>query len=688
MAILIHKDSKVLVQGITGKSGSLQAKLMMEAGTQIVAGVTPGKGGQEVHGVPVYNFVAEAKAAHPEIDTVICFVPPRAAMDSAMEAIDAGIKLLVLTTEEMPTHDVMKVIAYAKAHNTTLVGPGCSGIIVPGVCKVGSHPVRFFAPGKVGVVSKSGALSYEIGKTLSDAGIGQSTVAGIGGGPLWGFAQKDAIALYEADPDTKVIVMLGEIGGSTEEEAAAAPAGTETKQGVGATKAYRFKIQVSPLDCTGCGNCANVCPAPTKALLMKPLESQLDKGEAERWEYMHNQVGYKDTVVDKTKTVKNSQFSRPLFEFSGACAGCGETPYIKAITQLYGDRMVIANATGCSSIYGGSAPSSPYCANEKGFGPAWANSLFEDNAEFGLGIHVGIEKLRERLIVLMKEAIEGNTGCSDELKGVMQEWLDKMDDAEATKEIAGRLIPMMEACGCDVCKQILAMKHYLIKKSTWIFGGDGWAYDIGFGGLDHVIASGMNVNILVLDTEVYSNTGGQSSKSTPIGAVAKFASAGKRVRKKDLGAMAMTYGYVYVAQVAMGANHNQYLNAIKEAEAYDGPSLIIAYAPCINHGIKGGMGKSQLTEKEAVECGYWHLWRFNPALEAQGKNPFSLDSKEPDWSKFQQFIHSEVRYTSLLKSFPDEAKELFAASEKNAQWRYETYKRYAAMDYSDTVEEK
>ena len=386
-------------------------------------------------------------------------------------------------------------------------------------------------------------------------------------------------------------------------------------------------------------------------------------------------------MVDKTKTVKNSQFSRPLFEFSGACAGCGETPYIKAITQLYGDRMVIANATGCSSIYGGSAPSSPYCANEKGFGPAWANSLFEDNAEFGLGIHVGIEKLRERLIVLMKEAIEGNTGCSDELKGVMQEWLDKMDDAEATKEIAGRLIPMMEACGCDVCKQILAMKHYLIKKSTWIFGGDGWAYDIGFGGLDHVIASGMNVNILVLDTEVYSNTGGQSSKSTPIGAVAKFASAGKRVRKKDLGAMAMTYGYVYVAQVAMGANHNQYLNAIKEAEAYDGPSLIIAYAPCINHGIKGGMGKSQLTEKEAVECGYWHLWRFNPALEAQGKNPFSLDSKEPDWSKFQAFLNSEVRYTSLVKAFPAEAQELFAAAEENAKWRYNSYQRLAKMEY-------
>lgn len=474
----------------------------------------------------------------------------------------------------------------------------------------------------------------------------------------------------------------------TEEEAAAAPAGTETKQGVGATKAYRFKIQVSPLDCTGCGNCANVCPAPTKALLMKPLESQLDKGEAERWEYMHNQVGYKDTVVDKTKTVKNSQFSRPLFEFSGACAGCGETPYIKAITQLYGDRMVIANATGCSSIYGGSAPSSPYCANEKGFGPAWANSLFEDNAEFGLGIHVGIEKLRERLIVLMKEAIEGNTGCSDELKGVMREWLDKMNDAEATKEVASRLIPMMEACGCDVCKQILAMKHYLIKKSTWIFGGDGWAYDIGFGGLDHVIASGMNVNILVLDTEVYSNTADSRPRArrsrgrqVRIGRQARPQERSRR-NGNDLRLRLRRTGGRW------GPTTTSTSTRSRRAEAYDGPSLIIAYAPCINHGIKGGMGKSQLTEKEAVECGYWHLWRFNPALEAQGKNPFSLDSKEPDWSKFQQFIHSEVRYTSLLKSFPDEAKELFAASEKNAQWRYETYKRYAAMDYSDTVEEK
>ena len=473
----------------------------------------------------------------------------------------------------------------------------------------------------------------------------------------------------------------------TEEEAEAAPEGTKTIQGAGATKAYKFKIQISPLDCTGCSNCANVCPAPNKALVMKPLEEQLQNGEEARWEYMHRKVGYKDTVVDKTKTVKNSQFSRPLFEFSGACAGCGETPYIKAITQLFGHRMIIANATGCSSIYGGSAPSSPYCSNDKGFGPAWANSLFEDNAEFGLGILSGVAKQRERLCILMREAIENGSTCSAELKSVMTEWIDNRKDAAKSEEIAERLIPMMEACNCPICQQILELKHYLIKKSIWIIGGDGWAYDIGFGGLDHVIASGKNVNILVLDTEVYSNTGGQSSKSTPIGAVAKFASAGKRVRKKDLGAMAMTYSYVYVAQVAMGANHNQYFQAIKEAEAYNGPSLIIAYAPCINHGIKGGMGLSQMTEKQAVESGYWHLWRYNPTLPEQGKNPFILDSKEPDWSKFQEFIHKEVRYTSLLKTFPKEAEELFAASESAAKWRYDTYKRYVAMDYSNEKKE-
>ena len=473
----------------------------------------------------------------------------------------------------------------------------------------------------------------------------------------------------------------------TEEEAEAAPEGTKTIQGAGATKAYKFKIQISPLDCTGCSNCANVCPAPNKALVMKPLEEQLQNGEEARWEYMHRKVGYKDTVVDKTKTVKNSQFSRPLFEFSGACAGCGETPYIKAITQLFGHRMIIANATGCSSIYGGSAPSSPYCSNDKGFGPAWANSLFEDNAEFGLGILSGVAKQRERLCILMREAIENGSTCSAELKSVMTEWIDNRKDATKSEEIAERLIPMMEACNCPICQQILELKHYLIKKSIWIIGGAGWAYDIGFGGLDHVIASGKNVNILVLDTEVYSNTGGQSSKSTPIGAVAKFASAGKRVRKKDLGAMAMTYSYVYVAQVAMGANHNQYFQAIKEAEAYNGPSLIIAYAPCINHGIKGGMGLSQMTEKQAVESGYWHLWRYNPTLPEQGKNPFILDSKEPDWSKFQEFIHKEVRYTSLLKTFPKEAEELFAASESDAKWRYDTYKRYVAMDYSNEKKE-
>ena len=471
----------------------------------------------------------------------------------------------------------------------------------------------------------------------------------------------------------------------TEAEAAAAPEGTVTVQGNGALKEYKFKMQVSPLDCTGCGNCANICPAPNKALVMKPLESQLEKGEAERFIYMHKEVGYK-VVADKTRSVKNSQFEQPLFEFSGACAGCGETPYIKTITQLFGDHMNIANATGCSSIYGGSAPSTPYCTNSEGHGPAWANSLFEDNAEFGLGINTGVNTLRNRLKDTMKDAIANCNECSAEIKAAMQEWIDGFSSYEASKAAAEKLLPLAEKCNCAACKQIVELKQYLVRKSTWIFGGDGWAYDIGYGGLDHVLASGENVNVLVLDTEVYSNTGGQSSKSTPIGAVAKFASAGKRVRKKDLGAMAMTYGYVYVAQVAMGANHNQYFQAIKEAEAYDGPSLVIAYAPCINHGIKGGMGVSQLTEKRAVECGYWHLWRYNPTLIEKGQNPFTLDSKEPKWEEFQNFINNEVRYTSLLKSFPDEAKELFAASEANAKWRYSTYKRFAAMNYSETEE--
>ena len=465
---------------------------------------------------------------------------------------------------------------------------------------------------------------------------------------------------------------------ATDEEAAAAPAGAAFKQGLGETKAYKFRVQVSPYDCTGCGNCVDVCPAKNKALVMKPLETQLP--QAENWNYMVEKVGYKK-VVDTTKTVKNSQFAQPLFEFSGACAGCGETPYIKTITQLFGDKMMVANATGCTSIYSGSAPSTPYCTNDAGRGPAWANSLFEDNAEFGLGMHVGVEKLRDRIQEKMQSMIETSTCCSDELKATMKEWIENRHSTLRSAEITERLLPMLEACGCDDCKELLSMKDYLVKKSQWIIGGDGWGYDIGFGGVDHVIASGMDVNILIVDTEVYSNTGGQSSKATPIGAVAKFASSGKRIRKKDIGAMAMTYGYVYVAQVSIGASQNQLLNVIKEAEAYHGPSLIIAYAPCINHGIKGGMTRTQTVGKEAVACGYWHLWHFNPDLEKEGKNPFVYDSKEPDWSKFQDFLMKEVRYTSLMKTFPTEAGELFKAAEENAKWRYATYQRLAKMEY-------
>ena len=463
---------------------------------------------------------------------------------------------------------------------------------------------------------------------------------------------------------------------ATDEEAAAS--GMEWKQGLGETKAYKFRIQISPLDCTGCGNCVDVCPAKEKALVMRPLESQLP--QQKNWDYVTSKIGYKQ-VVDKTKSVKNLQFSQPLFEFSGACAGCGETPYIKAITQLFGDKMMVANATGCTSIYSGSAPSTPYCTNEKGQGPAWANSLFEDNAEFGLGMHIGIEKLRDRIQETMEEAIANCDKCSEELKGVMKEWIANRGSSAASAEVTARLIPLMEACGCDYCKKILEHKDWLVKKSQWIIGGDGWGYDIGYGGVDHVLASGQDVNILVIDTEVYSNTGGQSSKATPVGAVAKFASSGKRIRKKDLGAMAMTYGYVYVAQVSIGGSQQQLFNVLKEAEAYPGPSLIIAYAPCINHGIKGGMSRTQTVVKEAVACGYWHLWHYNPQLEAEGKNPFVLDSKEPDWTKFREFLMKEVRYTSLQKSFPAEAEELFAAAEENAKWRYNGYVRRTKMEY-------
>ena len=435
-----------------------------------------------------------------------------------------------------------------------------------------------------------------------------------------------------------------------------------------------FRMQVSVMDCTGCGNCADVCPAKEKALKMKPFESQL--AEAKNWEYGQKKVTYKDNLIDKYANVKNSQFAQPLFEFSGACAGCGETPYIKTITQLFGERMIVANATGCSSIYGGSAPATPYCKNcRSGKGVAWANSLFEDNAEFGLGMATATRKMRDRVERIMKEAIANCDCCDKKLKALFQEWIDNREDGVKTAELADKIVAACEKCGCDYCKQIVDLKDHLVKKSQWIFGGDGWAYDIGFGGLDHVLASGEDVNVLVLDTEVYSNTGGQSSKATPAGAVAKFAASGKKVRKKDLGMIAKSYGYVYVAQVAMGASQAQYFKAIKEAEAYPGPSLVICYAPCINHGIKVGMGRSQHEEAKAVECGYWHLWRFNPAEEDAGQNGFHLDSKEPDWSKFQEFIMGEVRYNSLLKTFPAEAKELFAKTEQFAKLRYEGYKK-------------
>jgi len=460
----------------------------------------------------------------------------------------------------------------------------------------------------------------------------------------------------------------------TDEEAAAS--GVKTIQGIGNTKSHKFRIQVSVLDCTGCGNCADVCPAKQKALIMKPLETQLE--QAENWTYMHEKVGYKDTVVDKLVNVKNSQFAQPLFEFSGACAGCGETPYIKTITQLFGDRMVASNATGCSSIYGGSAPSTPYTVNKDGHGPAWANSLFEDNAEYGFGLALGSKHMTERIERLMKSNLENSTLKADTI-AAFNEWLKSHDDSKVSRQVSEKVAEACSKDNAEVCKEILDLKNYLVKKSFWVFGGDGWAYDIGYGGLDHVLASGENINVLVLDTEVYSNTGGQASKSTPAGAIAKFASSGKKIRKKDLGQMAITYGYVYVAQVSIGANQSQFFKALREAEEYNGPSLIIAYSPCINHGLRNGMGKTQAQGKAAVEAGYWHLYRFDPRLEAEGKNPFQLDSKEPDWTKFQDFLKSEVRYTSLLKEFPQNAEELFKQAEINAKWRYNGYKRMSGV---------
>ena len=449
-----------------------------------------------------------------------------------------------------------------------------------------------------------------------------------------------------------------------------------------AMKGMHFRIQVDVLDCLGCGNCVDVCPGNKngKALSMSDLESQL--GEAPRWDYCAENVKSKQHLVDIKSNVKNSQFATPLFEFSGACSGCGETPYVKLISQLFGDREMVSNATGCSSIYSGSIPSTPYTTNDKGKGVAWANSLFEDFCEFGLGMTLAVEKMRERLVKLMNRAIEGDS-CPAETKELFAAWIADKDNPERSIELEAQITPIVKANAdkCEICKEIASLSQYLIKKSQWIIGGDGASYDIGFGGLDHVLASGKNVNILVLDTEVYSNTGGQASKATPVGAIAKFAAAGKRVRKKDLGLIASTYGYVYCAQVAMGADQAQTLKAIREAEAYDGPSIIIAYAPCINHGLKAGMGKAQAEEAAAVACGYWHLWRYNPELEAEGKNPFTLDSKEPQWEKFQDFLKGEVRFASVMKQYPSEAAELFKAAEDNAKWRYNNYRRLAKQQW-------
>ena len=450
-----------------------------------------------------------------------------------------------------------------------------------------------------------------------------------------------------------------------------------------------FRIQVSVLDCVGCGNCADVCPGNKngKALAMVPFTH--DEQQISNWNYLAKNVKSKQHLIDIKSNVKNSQFAQPLFEFSGACAGCGETPYVKLVSQLYGDREMIANATGCSSIYSASIPSTPYTTNEAGQGPAFDNSLFEDFCEFGMGMALGNKKMRERIVMLLSDLL-ANDKVSAELKEAATEWLNTKDDADASKVSSAKLKPLIEAGaakGCETCAELKTLDHYLVKRSQWIIGGDGASYDIGYGGLDHVIASGEDVNILVLDTEVYSNTGGQSSKSTPLGAIAQFAAQGKRIRKKDLGLMATTYGYVYVAQVAMGADQAQTFKAIREAEAYPGPSLIIAYAPCINHGLKAGMGKSQAEEANAVAAGYWHLWRYNPLLADEGKNPFTLDSKEPDWTKFHDFLLGEVRYLSVKKAYPKEAEELFKAAEEMAKLRYKSYVRKSKEDWSKDEDE-
>ena len=466
-----------------------------------------------------------------------------------------------------------------------------------------------------------------------------------------------------------------------EEEAANAPESFNTKKAIGkGFEGLQYRMQVSPMDCTGCGNCADICPAKQKALVMKPLDTQ--EVEVENWAFAVDttKVAPKGDIMAPT-TVKGSQFRQPLIEFSGACAGCGETPYIKLVTQLFGDRMMIANATGCSSIWGGSAPSTPYTVNHEGKGPSWANSLFEDNAEFGYGMMLGVKQMRNKIAETMQTLL--TMDICESAKEAFNAWLEAREDGEASKAASEKVLEVLAGtCSCadeevkSLLSEIESRKDYLVKRSQWILGGDGWAYDIGYGGLDHVLASGENVNVLVFDTEIYSNTGGQASKSTPVAAMAKFAAAGKRSKKKDLGMMAMSYGNVYVAQVGMGADKNQLMKAIIEAEKHDGPSLIIAYSPCISHGIKEGMGRAQANIEKAVKAGYWHLYRYNPQLKAEGKNPFTLDSKEPTES-FREFLMGQVRYAAIAKQYPDVAEELFNMAEENAKERYNNYKRLA-----------
>jgi pyruvate-ferredoxin/flavodoxin oxidoreductase len=465
----------------------------------------------------------------------------------------------------------------------------------------------------------------------------------------------------------------------TEEEMANAPEGLKTKKAVGkGLDGLQYKIQISTLDCTGCGVCVEVCPAKTKALAMSPIHEEIEKGEIDNSEYLFNKVTYKDNLVGKNNA-KNSQFAKPLFEFSGACAGCGETPYIKLITQLFGERMQIANATGCSSIYGASFPATPYTTLDNGRGPAWANSLFEDNAEFGFGMRHANEALRDQLQNVL-------IGAKDELDAetneLVTEWIEGRADGDKSLEVYNKLMPLVEKSDATWAKKVAELSNYIVKQSNWIIGGDGWAYDIGYGGLDHVMANEEDVNILVLDTEVYSNTGGQSSKSAPTGSIAKFTASGKGGKKKDLAAIAMSYGHVYVAQVSHGASQQQVLKAFKEAESYPGPSIVLAYSPCIAHKIKGGLTNSQNQAKLATECGYWPTFRFDPRLQPEGKNPFVIDSKPPKWDRYREFLMNEARYAQLVDINPEHAEELLVLNKQEAQRRYAMYERYAAMDYS------